>query len=358
MGLVYWTGLVEFFRNLYWFQLQNGGITKEIFLVAYLFSPPLVLSHPVLRGYVQGHIWSRPLLLLCGLVGIGGQFAWSALMRLAFSGTTVGILGIYVIDSLWAVSRARRRRAAFGMIGGILLLQVLRWVNIGVNPLVARWWGFLLLGIIPGVGTALLLLTEDVSQLEAEAWEDNNPPVVDSGSDDEYTEGISLIPIVVDPVPKELRTLRIQESATHSPRSSRRSSPRGGGGLRDMVNTSSPLKVNTSSPLQHVVVDDGEDVRRWKEGEEVPWLPRSVDTDDSDVDDETFRPRRWKFKASVAWRTVQMGVGSGCLWFLTHWLFTAPTTVARWLGVSVSWNAPLVIVTLGLGMALAAEAAR
>jgi hypothetical protein len=423
VGLVYWTGLVEFVRNLYWFQLQKAGFSKEVALVAYLFSPPLVLAHPVLRAYVQGHIWSRPLLLLCGLVGIAGQFVWGPLMRLAFSGTTVGILGIYVIDSLWAVSRARRRRAAFGMSGGILLLQVssvwignwcfevygsffrfgrgmlmlrncgqvLRWVNLGINPLVARWWGFLLLGVIPGVGTALLLLTEDVSQLEAEAFEDQPTEVVDSGSDDDFmddADGVSLLPVNRSPLdshdvldlesrlPKELRALRTQEQ--DSPRSSPRSTPRASprhpsvdrGGLRDLANSPvragnvykhgiSPLR--SDSPLRsesHLhMIDDG-DVRRWKEGEEVPWMKEGHCDTDSDVDDETFRQRRWKFKASVALRTVQMGVGSGCLWFLTHWLFTAPTTMARWLGLSVTWGGPLVICTLGVGMALAAEAAR
>lgn len=395
VGLVYWTGLVEFVRNLYWFQLKNGGLTKEIALVAYLFTPPVVLSHPVWRAHVTLHIWSRPLLLLCGLVGIGGQFFWGPLMRLAFSGTTVGILGIYVIDSLWAVSRARRRRAAFGMIGGILLLQVLRWVNCGLNPLVSRWWGFFLLGVIPGAGTALLLLTEDVFQLEAETWEDEPTDNLDSSSDDDHTddtEGINLLAVnrpevdshdAVDlesnsRLPRELRTL-IQEhrESQDSPRSSPRSTPRASprhvsidrGGLRDMISSSarmgnhkhviSPLR--SDSPLRMSeglhVIDDG-DVRRWKEGEEVPWVKEGYADTDSDVDDETFRQRRWKFKPSVALRTLQIGLGSGCLWFLTHWLFTAPTTMARWLGVSVTWGGPLVICTLGLGMAIAAEAAR
>lgn len=124
VGLVYWTGLVEFMRNIYWFQLAKGGMSFEVGFVAYLFTPALVIAHPILRARLQGHIWSRPLLLLCGLVGIGGQFFWGPLMRLAFAATSVGILGIYVIDGLWAASRARRRQVAFGMVGGIMLLQV------------------------------------------------------------------------------------------------------------------------------------------------------------------------------------------------------------------------------------------
>ena len=264
-------------------------------------------------------------------------------------------------------------------------------MNLGINPLVARWWGFFLLGVIPGVGTALLLLTEDVSQLEAEAFEDHPTDTIDSGSDDDYTddtEGISLLALNRSPLdthdvldlesrlPKELRALRThdQDSPRSSPRSTPRASPRhpsvDRGGLRDLAN--SPARANSvykhgisplrnDSPLRseshHHIIDDG-DVRRWKEGEEVPWLKEGHCDTDSDVDDETFRQRKWKFKTTVLLRTVQMGVGSGCLWFLTHWLFTAPTTMARWLGLSVTWGGPLVICTLGIGMALAAEAAR
>ena len=101
VGLVCWTGLVEFMRNIYWFQLAKGGMSFEVGFVAYLFTPALVIAHPILRARLQGHIWSRPLLLLCGLVGIGGQFFWGPLMRIAFAATSVGILGIYVIDGLW-----------------------------------------------------------------------------------------------------------------------------------------------------------------------------------------------------------------------------------------------------------------
>ena len=115
----------------------------------------------------------------------------------------------------------------------------------------------------------------------------------------------------------------------------------------------------TSSPLRHEthhVIDD-RDVRQWREGEEVPWANDDDDTE-SDLENEHFGQPRWKFSASVALRTLQMGVGSGCLWFLTHWLFTAPTTMARWLGTSVIWGGPMAICVLGLGMIIAAEASR
>lgn len=76
-------------------------------------------------------------------------------MRLAFSGTTVGILGIYVIDSLWAVSRARRRRAAFGMIGGILLLQVGFRNSKEANFRLLTFWAIIVSSIFAEVGFAV-----------------------------------------------------------------------------------------------------------------------------------------------------------------------------------------------------------
>lgn len=124
VGLIFWTALVEFVRNVYWFQLQSGGIAPEIGFLAYLVIPAVVLGQPFLRELLDYHPWTRSLLLLCGLVGVWGQSERTPLKRLSFSGNSVAIMGVYVLEGVWTGTAARRRRTGFGMIGGILLLQV------------------------------------------------------------------------------------------------------------------------------------------------------------------------------------------------------------------------------------------
>ncbi|KAG6550772.1 hypothetical protein Mapa_007676 [Marchantia paleacea] len=166
VGLIYWTVLVEFLRNVFWFQLRAGHLAPQLGFLAYLFIPSVVVGRPFFRQFLEKHPWSRALLVIGGVLGLWGQWYHSAVRRVTLSATGVGLLGIYVWEGMWAATTARRERTAFGMVGGILLLQVLKWAYAGPNPLVARWWGLLFLGIIPGVCTALLVLSEDLAESE------------------------------------------------------------------------------------------------------------------------------------------------------------------------------------------------
>ncbi|KAL2636097.1 hypothetical protein R1flu_007576 [Riccia fluitans] len=166
VGLIYWTVLVEFLRNVFWFQLRAGRVAPQLGFLAYLFIPSVVVGRPFFRQFLEKNPWSRALLVIGGVLGLWGQWYHSAVRRVTLSATGAGLLGIYVWEGMWAATTARRERTAFGMVGGILLLQVLKWAYAGPNPLVAKWWGLLFLGIIPGVFTALLVLSEDLAESE------------------------------------------------------------------------------------------------------------------------------------------------------------------------------------------------
>lgn len=47
-------------------------------------------------------------------------------------------------------------------------LQALRWAYAGPNPIVATTWGFFVLGVLPGLFTAFVVLSEDVAEWEGE----------------------------------------------------------------------------------------------------------------------------------------------------------------------------------------------
>lgn len=124
VGLIYWTALVDFLRNLYWFQLKAGGLAPQVGFAAYLFIPSLAVGRPFFRQFLDDHPWARALLVVGGVLGLWGHLQSSALRRVTLSACGVGLLGIYVGEGLWAGTTARRERTAFGMVGGILLLQV------------------------------------------------------------------------------------------------------------------------------------------------------------------------------------------------------------------------------------------
>ncbi|EQC34604.1 hypothetical protein SDRG_07927 [Saprolegnia diclina VS20] len=63
-----------------------------------------------------------------------------------------------------------------------------------------------------------------------------------------------------------------------------------------------------------------------------------------------WHPAKVATTASAApWRRVLGFVGLSSLFFFTHWLFTAPTAIPRWLGVHHAWGW-LVLVTYTLGV--------
>jgi hypothetical protein len=78
------------------------------------------------------------------------------------------------------------------------------------------------------------------------------------------------------------------------------------------------------------------------------------DHDISESELDLYRHKQSKWRIGSCMRTAQMGIGSGSLIFLTHWVLTAPTSLSRWQGLStqVGWFS---IFSLLFGLIAATE---
>ncbi|CAI5984511.1 unnamed protein product [Closterium sp. NIES-64] len=173
VGLLFWTSLMAFVRSVYWFMLAAQGLTSHILLLGYLLVPGLVLGHEFLHQLLSTNPVLRALLVLGGVVGVGGsrEGVETTIWGVALSGAGVAMVGLYIGEGLWLAPPARRRRVGFGLAGGLLLLQALQLAFGGRNPLLARWWGLLLLAVLPGAWVAALLLYEELRDWEGEEEE-------------------------------------------------------------------------------------------------------------------------------------------------------------------------------------------
>ncbi|CAI7906485.1 unnamed protein product [Closterium sp. NIES-53] len=184
VGLLFWTSLMAFVRSVYWFMLAAQGLTSHILLLGYLLIPGLVLGHEFLHQLLSTNPVLRALLVLGGVVGVGGsrEGVETTIWGVALSGAGVAMVGLYIGEGLWLAPPARRRRVGFGLAGGLLLLQALQLAFGGRNPLLARWWGLLLLAVLPGAWVAALLLYEELRDWEGEEEAEQGRLIDGSGS--------------------------------------------------------------------------------------------------------------------------------------------------------------------------------
>ncbi|CAI5533343.1 unnamed protein product [Closterium sp. Naga37s-1] len=176
--------------------LAAQGLTSHILLLGFLLVPDrfpfdlmlvaqgppshtprlvylLVPGHEFLHQLLSTNPVLRALLVLGGVVGVGGsrEGVETTIWGVALSGAGVAMVGLYIGEGLWLAPPARRRRVGFGLAGGLLLLQALQLAFGGRNPLLARWWGLLLLAVLPGAWVAALLLYEELRDWEGEEEE-------------------------------------------------------------------------------------------------------------------------------------------------------------------------------------------
>lgn len=117
LSFLLWSLLVQFWGDVYWYQLQAGGLSPTLFYLLYLLTPALALGLPPVRTALAAFPWTRALLVVGGLLGMAGQLGNSSLYRLTLAGSAVGVMGTLMWDNIWAGTAARRRRTGFGMAG-------------------------------------------------------------------------------------------------------------------------------------------------------------------------------------------------------------------------------------------------
>lgn len=117
LSFLFWSLLVQFWGDVYWYQLQVGGLHPTLLYLLYLLTPALALGLAPVRNALAAYPWSRALLVVGGLLGMAGQLGDSSLYRLTLAGSAVGVMGTLVFDGIWAGTAARRRRTGFGVAG-------------------------------------------------------------------------------------------------------------------------------------------------------------------------------------------------------------------------------------------------
>ena len=107
----------------------------------------------------------------------------ASLWRTALSGTAASFSLLLVAEGLWSATyaAARRRRMSFVLICGLLLHNGLQLGFGGRSPVVSRWWGWFLLGLLPALGIAMLLLKEESEEGGREGEGEGELVAADSG---------------------------------------------------------------------------------------------------------------------------------------------------------------------------------